>query len=88
MWEMKSAEKPLANLNINQVCQAISIGKRPKIPDDVTHEIKSLICQCWSQESGDRPNCEAILQKLNQMSFPDHWKALLGQGIRENWSRL
>ena len=78
LWEMKTAEKPFGNMNLQKVCQAVSVGKRPIIPDDVSEDIKTLICQCWSQDHTNRPDCEEILQKLNNMSFPDHWKALLG----------
>ena len=88
LWEMKSGLKPNANLKFEEVCQNMSLGKRPKVPEDVPEEIKILISQCWSQDPRDRPNCEEILHKLNQMSFPDQWKALLANGSSSNISPI
>ena len=78
MWEMKSAERPYANLNLSEVCQAINSGVHLQIPHDLPQEVKILIRGCWHKEAKQRPTCDEILGKLNQMSFPDHWKALFG----------
>ncbi len=41
--------------------------------------LKDLIFQCWHQNPGCRPSCPKILTILNRLSFPDNWKALLGE---------
>ena len=78
LWEMKAGVAPYANMNLNEVCTAIKLGQRPEVPQDLSPDIKCLISQCWNQDPESRPRCEEVLAKLNQMSFPDHWKALLG----------
>ncbi len=78
MWEMKSAERPYANLNFEKVCQAIKAGVQLSMPAELSEDIKALILSCWRPEPNDRPSSEDILNRLNQMSFPDHWKALFG----------
>ena len=48
------------------------------LPSDMPEEVKLLIQQCWHPEPSQRPTCDEILDKLNQLSLPDHWKALFG----------
>lgn len=78
LWEMKSAERPYTHLSLEEVCQAINNGAHLALPEDLPSEIKSLILACWHKDPSQRPTCDEIVGKLNQMSFPDHWKALFG----------
>lgn len=80
LWEMKAAKKPFGGLTMAQVCNEISTGGRPSLPNDLTEDVQNIICQCWSQDPCDRPTCGQILSTLNRLSFPDNWKALLGPG--------
>ena len=78
LCEMKTGERPFVHLTLEQVCKAIKEGQRPTLPSDVTDDLRTLMTMCWCTEPAQRPNCEQVLAKLNQMSFPDHWKALFG----------
>ena len=49
------------------------------MPSDVTDDLRALMTACWCTDPRQRPNCEEVLSKLNQMSFPNnHWQALFG----------
>ncbi len=78
LWEMTSATKPFEGYTMTEVYEAVGQGQRPEIPEEISSDVKSLIRQCWSQDPTLRPSCKAILDILNKLSFPDHWKALLG----------
>ena len=79
LWEMKSGERPFVNLTLEEVCSAIKEGHKPTMPSDVTDDLRALMTACWCTDPRQRPNCEEVLSKLNQMSFPNnHWQALFG----------
>ena len=85
LWEMKSAEKPYAQRSLEEVCLTVYPNGRRiedknglKVPNDLSEDVKLLITQCWHTEPRLRPTCDEVLARLNQMSFPDHWKALFG----------
>ena len=79
LWEMKSGERPFVNLTLEEVCTAIKEGHKPTMPSDVTDDLRALMTACWCTDPRQRPNCEEVLSKLNQMSFPNnHWQALFG----------
>ena len=43
---------------------AVLKGERPVIPEDTNPDYKSLIEHCWAQSPLERPDFEAIVQKL------------------------
>jgi hypothetical protein len=41
----------------------------PDIPKFVVPSIRELITECWSEEPGDRPSFDEIVDRLKEMRF-------------------
>lgn len=72
VYEIMTNEKPFSELkNVFQIMNEVSIlGHRPKFPACVPKRYCKLIDDCWSQNPGDRPSFEEIVDSLkNDLDF-------------------
>lgn len=63
VWEMHSYDVPYSSLNVVQVALAVTRGKRLRVPNSCSLEVKSLITQCWSTDHTTRPSFEYIAKE-------------------------
>jgi serine/threonine protein kinase len=63
-FEIISGEKPFGVISGNDYLNFIRDGKRPKLPQNCSKELKSLIHDCWSLDPSKRPTFLEICNTL------------------------
>jgi serine/threonine protein kinase len=81
VWEMFSYDVPYSSLNVVQVALAVTRGKRLRIPDACSPEVKSLITRCWDEDHNVRPSFEDIAKECKEIR-----DAQLGAPVRSLWT--
>ena len=65
-WEILSlGAKPFADLDNNDILQAIESGLRLQLPSGCPHALYEVMRECWNYESHFRPDFPCIHEEMN-----------------------
>jgi serine/threonine protein kinase len=67
MWEMLAREVPFDGLAAGEIKRSVLEGRRPEMPLSVPGPTRALVVECWDQDAGKRPGCDAIIDRLNAL---------------------
>mmetsp|Transcript_26595 Transcript_26595/g.50428 ORF Transcript_26595/g.50428 Transcript_26595/m.50428 type:complete len:284 (+) Transcript_26595:934-1785(+) len=69
MWEIITHEKPFEPKSQIEAAGSVALeGKRPPFPNDIPHNVKSLIEMCWADVPTERMEVEHIIKCLDDLS--------------------
>ncbi|KAL2238184.1 serine/threonine-protein kinase EDR1 isoform X1 [Sesamum indicum] len=68
LWELMTVRIPWSNLNSLQVVGIVGfMDRRLDIPDNMDHQISSIISDCWQSNPEDRPSFEDIIRRMTDL---------------------
>lgn len=73
LYEMLTGKIPFDNLLMNEAEEEIKSNHRPKLPQDISSDLKDLIELCWSQDYHHRPSFVDIIDTMisKKIAFPN-----------------
>ncbi|CAM9406355.1 unnamed protein product [Ascophyllum nodosum] len=67
-WEIASRQMPWADLNARSIFKRVVLaGDRPKMPNNVSADIKHIIRSCWVGDPTARPTFSDILDTMKSL---------------------
>ena len=62
-------KKPFGDTKLNDVCEDLTNGVRPKLPQDCPQELNVLLKECWHTNPQCRPSFEEICTRLETYRY-------------------
>jgi hypothetical protein len=65
LWEIWDHGKPWDGFDLPEIMDAVRVEQeRPKVPESMPVEMRSLMCHAWSHDAAARPDFKDIVMQL------------------------